>query len=58
LLFDTADAEELAHALHHVLSDPTARVGLVERGLARAAQFTWDRCASQTLAVLSEAARG
>jgi glycosyltransferase involved in cell wall biosynthesis len=35
----------IADAIRGVLADPAARAGLVERGLARARRFTWERAA-------------
>ncbi|NTU82289.1 MAG: glycosyltransferase family 4 protein, partial [Chloroflexales bacterium] len=35
-------------------ADAALRADLRARGLARAAQFTWERCARETLAVLLE----
>jgi len=57
LLFDPTSPDELAGALLRVIRDREAREALVERGRARAGAFTWDRCASETLRVLEEAAR-
>jgi glycosyltransferase involved in cell wall biosynthesis len=45
------DPEAFAAALHEVLSDPLMRHALRAGGLARAAEFTWDRTARQTTAV-------
>jgi glycosyltransferase involved in cell wall biosynthesis len=44
--FDPLDAEEMAAAIVRALDGH-----LVERGLARAAEFTWDRCAREHDAV-------
>jgi glycosyltransferase involved in cell wall biosynthesis len=57
VLFDASSPDDLAAALLRVIEDANLRAGLVERGFARAAEFTWERCASQTLAVLEEAGR-
>jgi glycosyltransferase involved in cell wall biosynthesis len=38
-----------------VASDPSAADDLRRRGIARAAAFTWTRCAEQTLAVYEKA---
>jgi glycosyltransferase involved in cell wall biosynthesis len=45
LLVDPLDVDELATAMLRVLDEPGLRSRLVEAGLARASQFTWDRCA-------------
>jgi glycosyltransferase involved in cell wall biosynthesis len=51
------DTEALAQALLDVLTQPGLHASLRARGLRRAAQFSWDRCAAETLAVYREAAR-
>ncbi|WP_447973265.1 glycosyltransferase family 4 protein [Nitrospira sp. Kam-Ns4a] len=51
LLVDPSDTEGFAKAIERVLSDPALRRDLRERGLGRAAQFTWDRTARETVAV-------
>lgn len=53
LLIDPADSEALAQALHDVLTQPALQADLRQRGLRRAAQFSWQRCAAETLAVYS-----
>jgi glycosyltransferase involved in cell wall biosynthesis len=45
LLVDPNDAAALREALARLLSDAALRTQLVERGLARAAEFTWRRSA-------------
>ena len=51
LTADPEDAETLAWHAATVLTDPNVRAGLVERGLARAAQFSWDLTAERMLGV-------
>jgi glycosyltransferase involved in cell wall biosynthesis len=55
LLFPPGDHEALAAALLRLLGDDTLRAGLRARGPARAAAFTWERAARETLAVYREA---
>lgn len=55
LLIDPNDAEGLAEALGRVLSDAALRQDLRRRGLARAAEFSWNRAARETLAVYRQA---
>jgi glycosyltransferase involved in cell wall biosynthesis len=50
-LIDPTDTAALAQALHDVLSQPGLQAELRQRGFARAAQFSWERCAAETLAV-------
>ncbi len=49
--------EALQMALTRVLEDSTLRAELVERGLARAATFTWERTAAETVAVYERVRR-
>ena len=51
------DAEVFAAQLARLLNDPQARESLAMRGPPRAAEFSWDRCAEETAAVLNEARR-
>jgi glycosyltransferase involved in cell wall biosynthesis len=48
--------EPLADALGQVLADPALRERLRAAGLARAAEFSWERTARETLAVYRAAA--
>ncbi len=50
------DAESLADALRRVLEDHVLRAGLMRKGPAHAAQFTWERSARAHLAAYREAA--
>jgi glycosyltransferase involved in cell wall biosynthesis len=52
LLADPEDTAAIAAGLARLASDPALRASLRARGIARAAQFTWERCAEQTLRVL------
>ncbi len=57
LTVDPLDTRAITAALDRLLTDQTLRGDLRERGLARAQQFTWERAAERTLAVLEEVAR-
>jgi glycosyltransferase involved in cell wall biosynthesis len=52
LLVDPTDVGAIAAGLARLANDASLRADLRARGLARAAQFTWERCAVQTLEVL------
>jgi glycosyltransferase involved in cell wall biosynthesis len=52
---DPASADSIAAALRAALTDAPRRARLRELGLARAAEFTWRRCAAETLATLRAA---
>jgi glycosyltransferase involved in cell wall biosynthesis len=50
-------ARPVAEALATLLADPGLQLRLRDAGLARAATFSWDRAATETLAVYREALR-
>ena len=50
LVVEPTDVAALAQALRDVLSQPGLQADLRQRGFARAAQFSWERCAAETLA--------
>jgi glycosyltransferase involved in cell wall biosynthesis len=53
--FDPASEGAIAEALTRLLADPALRERLAGLGRARAATFTWARCAEQTMAVYRSA---
>ena len=53
---DPDDVDGLAQQLVRILTEPASAAGLVSNGLTRAARFTWDETARQTLAVYEQAA--
>jgi glycosyltransferase involved in cell wall biosynthesis len=48
--FDPESEEEIAVATEKLLDDSAVRHELVERGIERARQFSWESCARTTLA--------
>lgn len=50
-LVDPGNVEQIAAALREVLTDRSLHAELEERGIRRAAGFTWEKCASQTAQV-------
>jgi glycosyltransferase involved in cell wall biosynthesis len=56
LLVNPSDTDAIAAGIARLASDGGLRATLYARGLARAAAFTWDRCAHETLEVLRESA--
>ncbi len=54
LVIDPSDIRGLAAVVGNVISDESLRKSLREKGLARAAQFSWQRTAEQTLEVYKE----
>ncbi|MBZ5493469.1 MAG: glycosyltransferase family 4 protein [Acidobacteriia bacterium] len=53
--FDPLSIEDMAACMHAVLRDSELRQCLRQKGIARAREFTWKRCALQTLDVLMKA---
>jgi glycosyltransferase involved in cell wall biosynthesis len=56
LAVPATDEAAWAEAIARAWTDDALRAGLVARGRARAAAFSWERCARETYAVLEEAA--
>ena len=50
-LVDPSDVAQIADAMRLVLTQPALAAALRVRGLARAARFTWERTARETIAV-------
>lgn len=55
VLFDPHDTAAIAAAVASLLADPERAASLVEAGLARAAAFTWERCAEGVIDVYQQA---
>lgn len=56
ILVDPQSEKELAAAMARVLSSDTLQIEMSQAGQDRAARFSWDKCAAETLAVYHEAA--
>ncbi|HYW71951.1 MAG TPA: glycosyltransferase family 1 protein, partial [Pyrinomonadaceae bacterium] len=54
VLIDPLDTDSLARAIIAVLADGKQRDQLIEKGHARASQFSWDKAAEMTFAVYQE----
>jgi glycosyltransferase involved in cell wall biosynthesis len=48
---DPADVSSISTALVKVISSPVTRALLIEKGKARAREFSWERCAAETYSV-------
>ncbi|WP_051323886.1 glycosyltransferase family 4 protein [Candidatus Solirubrobacter pratensis] len=57
LIADPRDSEGLEDALARILESPELSRRLTEAGLARSAEFSWERCARETLDVYRAVAR-
>jgi glycosyltransferase involved in cell wall biosynthesis len=55
LKFDPRDAVGLAAKMKLLLEDTALRAELAKKGCARAKEFSWERCARETLSVYCEA---
>jgi glycosyltransferase involved in cell wall biosynthesis len=55
LYFDPANKEEIKQTILKVLQNPELAKEMVARGHQRLHEFSWDKCARQTLVVLEEA---
>lgn len=51
LIVDPADCEEIAVAMHRLLTEEELHLELSQKGLQRASVFSWNRAAEETLAV-------
>jgi glycosyltransferase involved in cell wall biosynthesis len=51
LYFDPLEIEDIALKIRDICTDPKLRQVLRAKGLARAAEFSWENCARATLAV-------
>ncbi|MFZ2407322.1 MAG: glycosyltransferase family 1 protein [Methylobacter sp.] len=49
--FDPKDTESIRTALERVLNSTARRTELIDKGHVRCGQFSWERCAEETLAV-------
>jgi glycosyltransferase involved in cell wall biosynthesis len=56
LLVDPTDTSGVSAAIDRVLDEPGLRESLIDRGLAKAAEYSWDRAAAETIRVYEEAA--
>ncbi len=52
VLVDPGDPEAIAEAVHRVLADERLRQQMVRKSLKQGNQFTWERTARETLAIL------
>jgi glycosyltransferase involved in cell wall biosynthesis len=52
ILVNPKDDAEIASMITKVLSDPSLWAKLSQEGLARSNEFTWEKCARKTLAIL------
>jgi glycosyltransferase involved in cell wall biosynthesis len=58
VLVNPHDVAEISDSIARVLSDETVRKSLVAKGLARVRQFSWKKCADETLKLFESVANG
>jgi len=51
ILVDPYKPDEIADSIQRVLSEEDLRKELLEKGLERAREFSWQKCARETLAL-------
>ncbi|MBA4386406.1 MAG: hypothetical protein C0404_00390 [Verrucomicrobia bacterium] len=57
IMLDPMDTAGFAAKIREVLGNPALAKQMSDKGLLRAAKFTWNRCASETMAVYESVAR-
>ena len=58
VLVDPERVDSIADGIYRVATDGELRHRLIEAGKARARQFTWKRCAQETLRILEAVGNG
>ena len=58
VLVPPTDVEAIADGLLRLLEDAALRADLAERGRRQAANFSWERCARETLSIYNSVVRG
>ena len=53
VLVDPLDVEDIANGMRRVIFDEPLRATLIARGLERAADFGWEKCATEVLALFN-----
>lgn len=51
LLFDARDVNRMSMMISNILSNDSLQMSLSKKGMERAAEFSWERCASETIEV-------
>jgi glycosyltransferase involved in cell wall biosynthesis len=54
LYFNPHDKEDMAAVMDKIITDRALRAELIEKGVKRAKEFSWENCAKETLKVLTE----
>jgi glycosyltransferase involved in cell wall biosynthesis len=54
IMIDPTDEDALCQAMLDLLNDQELRASLSQKGLARASQFSWSKCAADTVAIYKQ----
>ncbi len=54
ILVDPSDLDDIANAIYKVLANDGLRNEMIKKGLERVKEFTWERCARETLKVYED----
>jgi glycosyltransferase involved in cell wall biosynthesis len=57
ILINPYDKDELSQAMLNLLSDENLRNELTQKGLERAKQFSWSKCAQETVEIYQKIAK-
>jgi glycosyltransferase involved in cell wall biosynthesis len=57
VLVNPRDSADIAEGIYKVVTDREIAAGLVAKGYQRVAQFSWEKCAGETLDVIASVAR-
>ena len=57
VLVNPYDTTDIAEGIYRILNDSDLTAGLVAKGYQRVAQFSWEKCARETLDVIASVAR-
>jgi glycosyltransferase involved in cell wall biosynthesis len=55
VLIDPLSTTEITTAIKHLLLNPTLQEQYIQKGIERAKQFSWDKCAEETIKVYQKA---
>lgn len=58
VLVDPYSPEDIAKAIRRVLTEQPLKRDLIEKGLKRSAEFSWEKCAMETVAVFESVSNG
>ncbi|MFQ5998545.1 MAG: glycosyltransferase family 4 protein [Candidatus Bathyarchaeia archaeon] len=58
MLVDPTDASSISNGVYDVMTQPELRQDLIDRGFKRVKNFSWERCARETLALFESLNRG